>query len=77
MKFLEINGVDIHITNNDGNDAYLLAAISGNLDIMIYLETKGFDIYIKNNIEQNAYTITYFNKIKEHLLTLRFKKSSR
>jgi ankyrin repeat protein len=61
MKFLETNGFNIYIKDNDGDDAYLLAASSGQLKVMEFLENKGFDIYIKNKDGDDAYLSAVHN----------------
>ena len=47
MKYLENeHNWDIHVKNNNGDDAYLLASCNGNLEIMKYLENNIIGIFI-------------------------------
>ncbi len=72
MEYLESKGIDIHIKNKYGNNAYLVAASYEQFQIMDYLEEKGIDIHIKNKYGNNAYMITTRPDVKTHLLTLGF-----
>jgi ankyrin repeat protein len=53
------------VKNNDGDDAYLLAAYNGKQEIMEYLEAKGFNIHVKSNNGNDAYLVAAYNGKQE------------
>ena len=51
----------LEFKSNFGDDAYLLASLFGNLEIMKYLENEhNWDIHVKNIQGNDAYLIAYF-----------------
>jgi ankyrin repeat protein len=69
MKFLEAKGFDIHIKNNNGFDAYLLAAWCGQLEVLKVLEKNGLNIHVTddNNCDAYLYALS-----KGHLKIMEF-----
>jgi ankyrin repeat protein len=73
MKYLEKeHNWDIYITDNYGNNAYLLASFYDKIEIMKYLETEhNYDIHIQNKFTEDAYYCSKYNythiKVIKHL----------
>jgi ankyrin repeat protein len=55
VKYLIEKGHDINIINNDGDNAYTIAACYGNYEIMMLLETNGANIHNLNKLNYNAF----------------------